>query len=120
MDLIDMSFEERYSMMRKRHAYLNEVAKQYTSLDDLAKEKDEWFAVVGIQLTHREKYISLYISLGYDEYETYHVVPAEDGLLAVSEVIWWQDPACFNDVINIFTEKSVEEEEILTSIHDYS
>ena len=26
MDLIDMSFEERYSMMRKRHAYLDEVA----------------------------------------------------------------------------------------------
>jgi len=40
-----------------------------------------------------------------------------DGQLTVSEVVSWQDPYCFNDDINIFTEESVDEEEILTSIH---
>ena len=40
-------------------------------------------------------------------------------LLTISEVIWWEHPYCFNDVMNIFTEESVEEEDILTSIHNY-
>lgn len=119
MDLIDMSFEERYAMMRKRHVFLEELVKQYTSLDDLAKDKDEWFAIIGIELTHDGKYISLYMSLGFKEYETHHVIPGKNGKLTVSEVIWWEDPYCFNNVINIFTKKSVDEEDILTSFHDY-
>lgn len=106
-------------MMRKRHLYLNEIAQPYISLDDFAKEKDEWFAITGIELTHCGKYISLYMPFGVDEYETYHVIPGKDGHLTISEVIWWQDPYCFNDLINIFTRESVDEEEILTSIHDY-
>lgn len=121
MDLTDMTFAERYAMMRKRHAFLHEIATQYSSLEVFASERDEWFAVRGIELTLREKFISLYISLGgYNEYETYHVINGNDGLLDISEVIWWQDPYCFNNVINIFTRESVDEEEILTSIHDYS
>ena len=119
MDLVDMSFEDRYSMMRKRHLYLNEIAKLYTSLDDFAKGKDEWFAIVGVELTHCGEYISLFIPLGFNEYETYHVIPGRDGHLTISEVIWWEHPYCFNDVMNIFTEESVEEEDILTSIHNY-
>lgn len=83
------------------------------------QERDEWFAVRGIELTLCEKWISLYIPLGFNEYETYHVITGNDGLLDISEVIWWQHPYCFNDVINIFTRESVDEEEILTSIHDY-
>lgn len=119
MDLTDMTFAERFDMMRKRHAFLREIATQYYSLETFAMEKDEWFAVRGIELTLCEKYISLYIPLGSNEYETYHVVNGKDGLLDISEVIWWQDPYSFNDVINIFTRESVGEEEILTSIHDY-
>lgn len=116
MDLTDMTFAERYAMMRKRHAFLHEIATQYSSLEAFASERDEWFAVRGIELTLREKFISLYISLGgYNEYETYHVINGNDGLLGVSEVIWWIDPDCFNNVINIFTTESVDEEEILTS-----
>ena len=115
-----MTFEERYAMMRKRHAFLHEIATQYSSIEAFASEKDEWFAVRGIELTHCEEYISLYIPLGFNEYETYHVINGNDGLLDISEVICWQDPYCFNDVINIFTRESVSEEEILTSIHDYS
>ena len=30
------------------------------------------------------------------------------------KVISWQDPYCYNDDINIFSEESVEEDEILT------
>lgn len=119
MDLTDMTFEERYAMMRKRHAFLHEIATQYSSLEAFASERDEWFAVRGIELTLCEKFISLYIPLGFNEYETYHVINGNDGLLDISEVIWWQDPYCFNDVINIFTRESVGEEEILTSIHNY-
>ena len=120
MDLTDMAFAERFDMMRKRHAFLHEIATQYSSLEAFASERNELFAVRGIELTLCEKYISLYISLGFNEYEPYHVINGKDGLLDISEVIWWQDPYCFNDVINIFTRESVGEEEILTSIHDYS
>lgn len=68
MDLTDMTFEERYAMMRKRHAFLHEIATQYSSLEAFANERDEWFAVRGIELTLCEKYISLYIQLDYTEY----------------------------------------------------
>lgn len=120
MDLVDMTTDLRYDMMRKRHAFLNEIAKQYSSLETFARERDEWFAIRGIELTFHHKCISLYISLGYDEYETYYIIPGKDEKLNASEVIGWQDPYCFNDVINIFTGESVDEEKILTSIHDYS
>ena len=120
MDLTDMTFAERFDMMRKRHAFLHEIATQYSSLEAFATERDEWFAVRGIELTLCEKFISLYIPLGFNEYETYHIITVKDRSLDVSEVIWWQDPYCFNDVINIFTRESVDEKEILTSIHDHS
>ena len=117
MNLIDMSREERYAMMRKRHSFLNLMVKSYTSLEEFAKEKDEWFAILGIELTLGTNAISLYMQLDYDEHETYYIIPDDDGQLTVSEVVSWQDPYCFNDDINIFTEESVDEEEILTSIH---
>lgn len=120
MDLTDMTFEERYAMMRKRHAFLHEIATQYSTLEAFASERDEWFAVRGIELTLSEKYISLYIPLGFNEYETYHVIIGKDWLLDVSEVIWWQNLYCFKNLINIFTRESVDKKEILTSIHDYS
>ena len=37
--------------MRKRNKFLHEMAKPFTSLVDFAKYKDEWFALVGYQLT---------------------------------------------------------------------
>lgn len=114
-----MTFEERYAMMRKRHALLREIATQYSSLETFASERDEWFAVRGIELTFYE-YISLYIPPGFNEYETYHAITGKNRMLDVSEVIWWQDPYCFNAVINIFTGEHANEEEILTAIHDYS
>lgn len=120
MDLVDMTTEERYDMMRKRHAFLHETARQYTSLETFANDRDEWFAIRGIELTLYQKCITLYMSLGYDEYETYYIISGDNGQLAVSEVVGWQDPCCFNDLINIFTGESVDDDDILTSIHDYS
>lgn len=117
MDLTDMSREERYAMMRKRHAFFYAMVKSYTSLKEFAKEKDEWFAMMGVELTLGSNVISLYMQLDYGEYETYYIIPGKDGRLTVSEVISWQDPYCYNDDINIFTEESVKEDEILTSIH---
>lgn len=70
-----MTFEERYAMMRKRHAFLSETVEEYTSLEEYARDKDEWFAVRGISLTMKDGCISLYYSLYYDEYEDNYVVP---------------------------------------------
>lgn len=117
MDLIDMTREERYVMMRKRHAFLCDMVKSYTSLEEFAKEKDEWFAMLGVELTLGAHAVSLYMQLDYGEYETYYIIPGKDGRLTVSEVISWQDPYCYNDDINIFTEESVAVDDILTSIH---
>lgn len=119
MDLTDMTREERYAMMRKRHAFLNAMVRSYTSLEEFAKEKDEWFAMLGVELRLGSNVISLYMALDYDDYETYYIIPGKDGRLTISEVISWQDPYCYNDDINIFSEESVEDDEILTSIHDY-
>lgn len=118
--MTDMTFAERFDMMRKRHAFLNAMVKPYTSLDEFAKEKDEWFAMLGVELTLGSNVISLYMQLDYGDYETYYIIPGKDGRLTVSEVISWQDPYCYNDDINIFSRESVDKEEILTSIHDYS
>lgn len=112
MDLIDMTLEERHEMMRKRHAYLCAFAEPYGSLDEFAGDKDEWLAVSGIELTRNEEYISLYMPLGYDEYETYHIVPGGKGHLAVSHAVWWRHPHCFNQLLDIFSLEEVEEEDI--------
>ena len=120
MNLVDMTTEERYDMMRKRHVFFHEIARQYASLETFANERDEWFAIRGIELTLHKNCISLYISLGYDEYETYFIIYRKDGKLDASEIVGWQDVCCCNDLINIFTGESVGEKEILTSIHDYS
>lgn len=115
MNLIDMTNKERYAMMRKRHAFLSETVKGYTSLEDYARDKDEWFAVRGIALRLMNDCISLCNYIEYNDYEDYYIVPTADGRLAVSHVIWWQDTCCANDVFNIFTEESVDEEDIHTT-----
>lgn len=112
MDLISMSNRERFAMMRKRHAFLSETVKGYTSLKDYARDKDEWFAILGIELSLRESCISLWIQLDYGEYEQYFVVPTSDGKLAVSHIIWWQNDVCANEVLDIFKEGIADEEDI--------
>lgn len=82
---------------------------------DIAGSNPARAAILGIALTLRDSCISLYNYIEYNDYEDYYVVPTADGGLAVSHVIWGQDPYCANDVFNIFTEKSVDKGDILTT-----
>lgn len=119
MDLVAMNNAERVNWMRQRHAFLNNLVSSYTSLDDFTKDKEEWFALLGTDLTRENDYVYLYMWLDYGEYEMYFVIPNTDGHLTISEVILWQDDTCANSYLNIFSLRGADDNEILTSIHDY-
>lgn len=110
-----MTYGERLVMMRKRHAFLSDTVKGYTSLDEYARDKDECFATLSIDLSLNDNCISLYYVFPDYGYEEYHIVPTTDGRLAVSHIIWWQNDICANEIFNIFTEKIAGEEDILTT-----
>ncbi len=114
-----MNTVERVNWMRKRHAFLNNLVSSYTSLDDFTKDKEEWFALLGTDLTRENDYVYLYMWLDYGEYEMYFVIPNTDGHLTISEVIRWQDDTCANTYLNIFSLYGADDNEILTSIHNY-
>lgn len=40
---------------------VNNLVSSYTSLDDFAKDKEEWYALLGIDLTRENEYVSLYM-----------------------------------------------------------
>ena len=120
MDLVCMSNKERFDWMRKRHKFLHDMAKKYTSLEEFAQDKEEWFALVGDNLSLNDNLITIDLYLDYGEYEMYYIIPDGKGHLTVSEVILWQDDCCANTYLNIFTLNSPDENDILTSIHDYS
>lgn len=108
--------QERSAMMRKRHAYFSTLVAPYSSIEEFARDKEEWFALMGMDFSVGEKGASIYIQLDYAEYEQYHIVLDANGKPVVSHVIWWQHPVyCCNEVFNIFTQKSVDEEDIYTS-----
>lgn len=116
MNVIDgMTDKERYAMMRKRHAFLTESVKGYTSIEEYAKDKDEWFAILSVELSAGEKAISLWFQLGYYNYEQNFIEPSADGLLVVSPIIAWQDFCCANGYLNIFTEEDVDSEEFFST-----
>ena len=116
MNVIDgMTNEERYAMMRKASCFPYRVCEGYTSLEEYAKDKDEWFAILSVELSAGEKSISLWFQLGYDDYEEYFIEPTADGHLVVSPIIAWQDFCCSNGYLNIFTEKSVDEEDLFNT-----
>lgn len=116
MELDDTDIDARLAMMKKRYAYFSEMVKPYSSLEEFAKEKDEWLAITGTELTHEHGFISLFMSLGFNnEYETYHIIPIANNRLAVSHVVNWLHPLSFNSTINIFTGESVDEKDIFTS-----
>lgn len=120
MDLVDMSYRERFEWMRKRQSFLNDIVKSYTSLAELVKEKDEWFALRGINLTKGDdkEYASIYMWLDYGEYDAYFVIPDTKGHLTISEIVLRQDDWCAK-YVNPFNAIDVDEEDILTAIHDY-
>lgn len=105
MDLINMPQKERYAMMRKRYAFLSETVKGYTSLEDYARDKDEWFAIIGISLTYDVNFVSLAIALDYEEIEEYFVCTADNGKLALSSEVWieYKDSPLY--IVNIFDEE---------------
>ena len=130
MDLVAMSNKERFDWMRKRQWFLNDIVKSYTSLAELVKEKDEWFALRGINLLTKEddeEYVSIYMWLDYGEYDAYFVIPDKKGHLTISEIVLWQDDCCANTFVNPFNAIEdcyagfgVDDGDILTAIHDYS
>lgn len=69
-----MNNAERFNWMRKRHAFLNDIVKSYTSLDDFAKDKEEQIADITDQTYKLHKdfdaagyFATAYgIVLGYD------------------------------------------------------
>lgn len=86
MDLAAMSNRERFEWMRKRQSFLNDIVKSYTSLTELVKDKDEWFALRGIDLTKEDdnEYASIYMWLDYGEYDAYFVIPDKSGHLTIN------------------------------------
>lgn len=82
MDLTDrMSPEQRHEMTQKRIAFIQETVNGYSSLEDYARDKEDWFAILGINLQRHDNYLSLFFYLDPFEEEEYHVSPADDGRL---------------------------------------
>ncbi len=61
MDLMAMDIKDRFCWMRKRHAFLNNIVEPYTSLDEFTNDKEEWFALLGADLTKEEKWCYIYM-----------------------------------------------------------
>ena len=112
-DAMATELEKRLDMMRKRQAYFSAVAEEYESFDEFIRTQKDWLEIFGIELSQDDKsYLSLRIQLDYTDYETYHIINGEDGHLAVSDIIWWQDLYCANSIMNIQTGESADEEDI--------
>lgn len=112
-DAMAAELEKRLDMMRKRQAYFSAVAEEYESFEEFIRTQKDWLEIFGIELSQDDKsYLSLRIQLDYTDYETYHIINGEDGHLAVSDIIWWQDLYCANSIMNIQTGESADEEDI--------
>ena len=104
---------ESIAKMHKRHAFLSDIVKEYTNLEDFAREKSEFFEMMGVEVGSGEQCVSLYFQLDYNEYEQYFVIPTGDGKLAVSHVIWWQNEVCANEILNIFTGETCDNDDAI-------
>lgn len=93
-----MTTEERRIMKQKRIAFISKKLNGYSSLEEYARDKDEWFAILDIALSQEDDCISLCNYISYNAYESYHIVPTGDEHLAVSHIIRWQHPFCHNDI----------------------
>ncbi len=70
-------------MKRKRIAFIQETTKGYSSIEEYARDKDEWFAIIGINLQRCDKLLSLCIYLDPFENEYYFISMSDDGRLIV-------------------------------------
>ena len=105
--------KESITKMHKRHSFLSDIVDKYTNLEDFARDKSEFFEMMGVDVGSGEKYVSLYFQLDYNEYEQYFVVPTGDDKLAVSHVIWWQNEVCANEILNIFTGETYDDDDVI-------
>ena len=108
---------ESIAKMHKRHVFLSDLVKEYTNLEDFARDKSEFFEMMGVEFGSGEKCISLYFQLDYNDYEQYFVVPTNDGRLAVSHVIWWQNEVCANEILNIFTGETYDDDDVILTTY---
>lgn len=104
---------ESIAKMHKRHAFLSDIVKEYTNLEDFAREKSDFFEMMGVEVGSGKKCVSLYFQLDYNEYEQYFVIPTGDDKLTVSYVIWWQNEVCANEILNIFTGETYDEDDVI-------
>jgi hypothetical protein len=81
MDLTCMADKQRDEMIQKRIAFIQETLNGYSSLEEYSRDKDEWFAILGINLQRQDDYLSLFFYLDPFEEEEYHVSVADDGRL---------------------------------------
>ena len=105
--------KESIAKMHERHAFLSDIVKEYTNLTDFTHEKSEFFEMMGVEVGSGENSVSLYFQLDYNEYEQYFVVPTGDGKLDVSYVIWWQNEVCANEILNIFTGETYDDDDTI-------
>ena len=91
MDLICMTHDERLAMMRKRHAFLSEMVGGYNSFEIFIQDCDERLAIMGIELQDCGTHLYVYMPLGFNEYEGYHIIGNASGCLAVSPAVMWQE-----------------------------
>ncbi|WP_435869166.1 hypothetical protein [Bacteroides acidifaciens] len=74
-----MNDEQRHEMIQKRVAFIHETLKGYSSLEEYARDREEWFAILGINLQRHYDYLSLFFYLDPFEEEVYSVSLADDG-----------------------------------------
>lgn len=109
--------KESIANMHKRHTFLSDIVNKYTNLEDFARDKHEFFELMGVDVGRGEKCVSLYFQLDYNDYEQYFVVPTKDGRLAVSHVIWWQNEVCANEILNIFTGETYDDDDVIYTFY---
>lgn len=111
MDLVNMTEQERFMWMRKRHTHFTAIVKGYTSFENLIRDWEEKMALWGVEMTNCGEYIRLHIQLDITEYEDYHVVMGAYGHLTISPAVWWEENYA-NTLSDIFTGHHLEAEDI--------
>lgn len=104
--------ENGLSKMRLRHAGFMEIVIEYTSFDDFMRDWEATMTLFGTEVSQGSDCISFRIQIDYTDYEEYFVIMGKDGHLAISSVVWWQNEVCANEITNIFTGETVDEEDI--------
>ena len=111
MDLIEMTREQRLRLQFKRRSLFTKIASQYNSLEEFARDYDEKLAILGIELTSHNDYVTLRMEFGLGDYDQYYVIKSPSGSLTCSPIIGLQDEYCANFLRNIDTGEYVDDEE---------